>query len=62
MKEEKSSTIQRKLAVEKAVSLLQQNDVVVLCGKGAENYIEINGKKLPYIEKEEIKKWGFKEL
>ncbi len=53
--------LNRKKAVEKAVKQMQDGDVLVLCGKGTENYIEINGEKQPYLDKNEVLKWGFKE-
>ena len=45
----------RKKAIEKCLSLCGPKDVVVIAGKGAENYFEIQGKKLPYSDLEVIK-------
>ncbi len=42
----------RKEAVRFSMTNARQGDVIVLCGKGAENYIEINGKKIPYSDKQ----------
>ena len=46
----------RKLAIFKLVESLAPNDVAVVCGKGGENYQDINGIKLPYDDFDEIKK------
>ena len=46
----------RKLAIFKLVECLAPNDVAVVCGKGGENYQDINGIKLPYDDFDEIKK------
>lgn len=46
----------RKLAIFKLVEMMRPNDVAVVCGKGGENYQDINGIKLPYDDFAEIKK------
>ena len=46
----------RKLAIYKLVECLAPNDIAVVCGKGGENYQDINGIKLPYDDFDEIKK------
>lgn len=46
----------RKFAILKLVESLAPNDVAVVCGKGGENYQDINGIKLPYNDFDEIKK------
>ena len=38
----------RRQAVEYAIGISKKNDVVVICGKGAEEYQDINGVKSPY--------------
>lgn len=49
--------IDRKEAIEKALSLAKKNDAVILTGKGSENWIcAENGKKIPWNEKEIVKK------
>jgi UDP-N-acetylmuramoyl-L-alanyl-D-glutamate--2,6-diaminopimelate ligase len=42
----------RKEAIEYAVSIAREGDIVLFAGKGHENYQLINGKKLPFSEKE----------
>lgn len=54
--------LNRKMAIEKAVKSMQDGDTLALLGKGNETYIEINGIKHSYSEKDEIEKWGFKWL
>ncbi|MFA5134146.1 MAG: Mur ligase family protein [Patescibacteria group bacterium] len=44
--------IDRKEAIEKAMELAQEGDVIALLGKGAEPYIHSNGKKISWNEKE----------
>lgn len=46
----------RKLAIFKLIECLAPNDIAVVCGKGGENYQDINGIKLPYDDFDEIKK------
>lgn len=50
----------RKSAIEKALSMMKENDIVVISGKGAETYQDIQGVKIPYSDFEEIEK--FKKL
>lgn len=40
----------RKSAIEYALSIAKENDVVAILGKGAENYQEINGVKIPFSD------------
>ncbi len=40
----------RKSAIEYALSIAKQNDVVAILGKGNENYQEIKGEKIPYSD------------
>lgn len=40
----------RKSAIEYALSIAKANDVVAILGKGAENYQDINGVKIPYSD------------
>lgn len=42
----------RKEAIEYAVSIAQAGDIILLAGKGHEKYQLINGKKIPFFEKE----------
>jgi UDP-N-acetylmuramoyl-L-alanyl-D-glutamate--2,6-diaminopimelate ligase len=45
----------RALAIHKAFSLAQKNDVVLICGKGSEKTIQIDGKILPWDERSMVK-------
>ena len=45
----------RKEAIKAACSLANEGDVILLAGKGHEKYQEINGKKLAFDDKEELK-------
>ena len=51
--------LNRKEAIKMATQEMQDGDVLVLCGKGAESYIEIKGQKCEYSEKQELEKCGF---
>ncbi len=42
----------RKEAIEYAVSIAEAGDIILLAGKGHENYQLINGKKVPFSERE----------
>ena len=44
----------RKSAIEYALSIARDNDVVAILGKGAENYQEIKGVKFPYSDYEVV--------
>ena len=49
-------TIQnRKMAINYALSILTPGDVLVVAGKGAENYQEVMGVKLTFNDKDEIR-------
>ncbi len=48
--------LDRAVAIKKAIDLADNGDVVLVAGKGAEDYIEENGKKLPYSDMAEIEK------
>lgn len=45
---------ERRSAIEYALSIAKEGDVVAVLGKGAENYQEINGVKLPYSDYEVV--------
>lgn len=47
----------RHLAIEKACSLAQSGDFVLVAGKGHETYQEVNGVKTHFDDMEELKKW-----
>ena len=44
----------RKDAIKQALKMLKPNDVAVISGKGAENYLDMNGIKYPYSDQEAI--------
>ena len=46
----------RKKAVQFALSIAREKDILLFAGKGEEKYIEDKSDKIPYYEKEEIKK------
>jgi len=48
----------RKQAIKKAYEIAEVGDVIVLSGKGAEDYMDIMGKKIHYSDFEEIEKIG----
>ena len=51
IKKKKCKTItERPLAVEQAFQELQENEVLLLAGKGHEDYIHVKGVKLPYSD------------
>lgn len=47
--------LDRKKAIKKMIGLAREKDVVVIAGKGAENYQEIRGKKKKYSDFEVVK-------
>ena len=44
----------RKKAINYGIKMLHENDTLVVCGKGAENYIDQNGVKTYYSDYETI--------
>ena len=44
--------IDREDAIKKGIELLSKDDTLLILGKGDENYIEINGKRIPFKDKE----------
>ncbi|MCX8041621.1 MAG: UDP-N-acetylmuramoyl-L-alanyl-D-glutamate--2,6-diaminopimelate ligase [Thermodesulfobacteriaceae bacterium] len=46
----------RKLALEWALKNLKKGDILLIAGKGHENYLEIKGQRIPFSDKEEILK------
>ena len=53
--------VDRQEAINFALSLATKKDVVLICGKGAEDYQDINGVKYPFSDKEVVLKY-FKKL
>ena len=45
----------RRQAIQRALSLAQSGDVLILAGKGHETYQEINGVKKPFDEKQIVR-------
>ncbi len=54
-KEGVETIIDRKEAIRKAIKELQDDEVLLILGKGDETYIEINGKKIPFDDREVAK-------
>jgi UDP-N-acetylmuramoyl-L-alanyl-D-glutamate--2,6-diaminopimelate ligase len=50
--------VDRKDAIYKALSLATPNDIVVVAGKGHEDYQEINGKRYQFDDREVIRAWN----
>jgi len=48
--------VNRTEAIKYAIKMANKNDIIVLAGKGHETYQEIQGEKIPYDEREVIKK------
>lgn len=48
--------VDRERAIQKAISLARAGDVVAVLGKGSEQFIEKNGEKIPYTDKETIER------
>ena len=49
--------VDRKEAIKYALNNLQDNDSLLILGKGCEKYIEVMGVKHPYSDLEEINAW-----
>ena len=47
----------RENAIKYAVEISEAGDIVLLAGKGHENYQLINGKKIPFNERELVMKY-----
>ena len=50
--------VDREEAIKYAISIANKNDMIVLSGKGHENYEEINGKKYPFDERKIVQKYA----
>lgn len=48
----------RALAINTALKIADSDDIVVIAGKGSEDYLDINGKKIFYSDKEEVLKYA----
>ena len=49
--------LDRKLAIKEAIEFAEKGDIILISGKGSENYIEEAGVKIPYSDKAEIEKY-----
>ena len=47
----------RRKAIYHALSMMTKDDIVAIIGKGPETYMEINGKKVPFNDKEILSDW-----
>lgn len=50
--------VDREEAIKYAISIANKNDMIVLSGKGHENYEEINGKRYPFDERKIVQKYA----
>lgn len=46
--------LDRKLAIQKGIDLLEKNDTLLVLGKGHEQYININNKKVPFNDRKTV--------
>ena len=53
--------VDREKAISKAINNMNDGDILAICGKGAENYMDIKGVKHPYSDQKAVEAWGFKE-
>ncbi|WP_177161966.1 UDP-N-acetylmuramoyl-L-alanyl-D-glutamate--2,6-diaminopimelate ligase [uncultured Fusobacterium sp.] len=53
-KENHTIEIRREKAIEKAISLAEKNDIILIAGKGHENYQVIGREKIHFDDKEEV--------
>ena len=49
--------LDREKAINLAFNISQDKDIILLAGKGAEDYMEIKGKRIPFSDKNEILKY-----
>ena len=47
----------RAQAIKQTISMMNSNDILVIAGKGHEDYQEISGKKIHFSDKEEVQKY-----
>ena len=48
--------VDRELAIKKAIDMAKENDVILLLGKGRDNYMAIEDQKIPYSDYDTLKK------
>ena len=49
--------VNREKAIKKSIQMLSKNDILLLLGKGHEDYQIIKDKKIPFIDKEIVLKY-----
>ena len=49
--------LDRKLAIKKALDMAKDNDIILIAGKGDDNYMAINDDYIPYSDREVIKEY-----
>ncbi len=49
--------VDRAKAIKKACEIANPQDLIVICGKGAEDYMDIKGEKIHFSDKDELKKY-----
>ena len=54
MKKNYETITDRRKAIARALNIAKAGDVILILGKGAENYQEINGVKYPYSDYEVV--------
>ncbi|MFW6307227.1 MAG: glutamate ligase domain-containing protein, partial [Campylobacterales bacterium] len=52
---EKEIILDRKSAINKALDELKEDEILLILGKGDEEYMEIKGKKIPFKDREVVK-------
>jgi len=57
MEEEPEVVLDRREAIFKALSIKNEGDVVLIAGKGHETYQEVNGRRIPFSDKEVVREF-----
>jgi UDP-N-acetylmuramoyl-L-alanyl-D-glutamate--2,6-diaminopimelate ligase len=55
IKEMYSVILDRKEAIEKALNMAEEGDIVLIAGRGHEKFQDFSGKKIPFDDKEVVK-------
>ena len=55
--ENKKIVLDREEAIKEAVDMAEEGDVIVIAGKGAEKFMEIDGEKVPFEDEKILKKY-----
>ena len=48
--------LDRKLAIKKGIDLLKKEDILLILGKGHEEYMIVGKEKIPFNDREEVSK------